>query len=135
MECEWVSFADGGGVGEGGPRWVQRTSLPVVECRNACVHGRHDTGTASNWLSSQFGSRENKVIASNQANNSARAYGYAIFPSVGKGAAGVGGAYGKGEVFERGKPKGKLEIRGATGTVLDHLYFRDAEALRKKYLG
>jgi len=28
-----------------------------------------------------------------------------------------------------------MEIRGATGTVLDHLYIRDAEALRKKYLG
>src|SRR5262249_15140309 len=26
-----------------------------------------------------------------------KAYGYAIFPSVGKGAVGVGGAYGKGE--------------------------------------
>ncbi len=29
-----------------------------------------------------------------------KAHGYAIFPSVGKGAVGVGGAYGRGEVFE-----------------------------------
>lgn len=29
-----------------------------------------------------------------------KAYGYAIFPSVGKGAVGVGGAYGRGEVYE-----------------------------------
>jgi predicted butyrate kinase (DUF1464 family) len=28
-----------------------------------------------------------------------------------------------------------LEIRGATGTVLDHLHIQDAEALKKKYLG
>ena len=28
-----------------------------------------------------------------------------------------------------------LEIRGAAGTVLDHLYIQDAEALKKKYLG
>ncbi len=32
------------------------------------------------------------------------AAGYAVFPSVGKGAVGVGGAYGRGEVFEGGKP-------------------------------
>jgi lipid-binding SYLF domain-containing protein len=31
-----------------------------------------------------------------------RAYGYVIFPSVGKGAVGVGGAYGHGEVYEHG---------------------------------
>src|ERR1700683_5041737 len=31
------------------------------------------------------------------------AYGYAIFPDVGKGAVGVGGAYGRAEVYEQGK--------------------------------
>lgn len=30
-----------------------------------------------------------------------QAYGYTVFPTVGKGAIGVGGAYGKGQVFER----------------------------------
>ena len=30
------------------------------------------------------------------------AYGYAIFPSVKKGAVGVGGAYGRGMVYEQG---------------------------------
>jgi lipid-binding SYLF domain-containing protein len=32
--------------------------------------------------------------------------GYAIFPNVGKGAIGVGGAAGKGTVYEKGKPVG-----------------------------
>ena len=32
------------------------------------------------------------------------AAGYAVFPSVGKGALVVGGAYGKGVLYERGKP-------------------------------
>lgn len=32
-----------------------------------------------------------------------KAYGYAVFPSVGKAGAVIGGAFGKGEVFERGK--------------------------------
>ncbi len=30
------------------------------------------------------------------------AYGYAVFPSIGKGGIGVGGAYGKGTVFKKG---------------------------------
>jgi lipid-binding SYLF domain-containing protein len=30
-----------------------------------------------------------------------KAYGYAVFPTVGKGGMGIGGAYGKGEVYER----------------------------------
>jgi lipid-binding SYLF domain-containing protein len=30
------------------------------------------------------------------------AHGYAVFPTVGKGGMGIGGAYGKGEVYERG---------------------------------
>lgn len=33
-------------------------------------------------------------------------YGYAIFPSIGKGAIGVGGAGGKGVVFKQGDPTG-----------------------------
>lgn len=43
-----------------------------------------------------------------------RAYGYAIFPTVGKGGAGVGGAYGKGEVFERGVKIGYCDLSQAT---------------------
>jgi lipid-binding SYLF domain-containing protein len=43
-----------------------------------------------------------------------KAYGYAIFPSVGKGAFGVGGAYGKGEVYERGQKIGYCDLSQAT---------------------
>jgi len=32
-----------------------------------------------------------------------KAYGYAVFPTVAKGGIGIGGAYGAGEVFEKGK--------------------------------
>src|SRR4051812_43540939 len=35
-----------------------------------------------------------------------RADGYAVFPNVGKGGAVVGGAYGKGIVYEQGRPVG-----------------------------
>src|SRR6266567_4029930 len=42
------------------------------------------------------------------------AYGYAIFPNVGKGAAGVGGAAGNGTVFEKGKAVGTAQMLQVT---------------------
>lgn len=44
----------------------------------------------------------------------ADAYGYAVFPSVGKGASGIGGAYGTGTAFEQGTPIGKAKITQLT---------------------
>ena len=64
------------------------------------------------------------------------AAGYAVFPSVGKGGVGVGGAYGKGELFERGKLVGYttltqaslgLQLGGQTYTEL--IFFEDKAAL------
>jgi lipid-binding SYLF domain-containing protein len=43
-----------------------------------------------------------------------RFYGYAIFPSVGKGGAGIGAAYGKGEVYTQGKRVGYVDMTQAT---------------------
>lgn len=40
--------------------------------------------------------------------------GYAVFPSVGKGAAVVGGAYGKGVLYERGVVVGYCDLSQAT---------------------
>jgi len=42
------------------------------------------------------------------------AAGYAVFPSVGKGAIGVGGAYGRGQVYQRGQFIGYADISQAT---------------------
>lgn len=42
------------------------------------------------------------------------AYGYAVFPSIGKGAAGIGGAAGDGEVFERGYLIGQARMTQVT---------------------
>jgi len=39
---------------------------------------------------------------------------YAVFPSVGKGAVGVGGAYGRGEFFENGTRVGYCDLSQAT---------------------
>ena len=38
------------------------------------------------------------------------AYGYAVFPTIGKGAVGVGGAYGRGQVYRQGKLTGKVSV-------------------------
>jgi len=47
------------------------------------------------------------------------AYGYAIFPSVGKGGFGIGGAFGKGEVYEGGDFIGEARLtQGSIGFQL-----------------
>jgi lipid-binding SYLF domain-containing protein len=62
-----------------------------------------------------------------------KAYGYAVFPSVGKGAVGVGGAYGKGEVFERGTKIGYCDLSQATiGIQLGGQTFTEIIAFEEK---
>ena len=42
------------------------------------------------------------------------AYGYAVFPTVGKGGIGIGGAYGSGQVYKAGKTTGSAKLFKAT---------------------
>src|SRR3954468_4727031 len=42
------------------------------------------------------------------------AYAYAMLPSIGKGGLGVGGAFGRGEVYERGQFVGYCAMKQAT---------------------
>jgi lipid-binding SYLF domain-containing protein len=42
------------------------------------------------------------------------AYGYAVFPTVGKGGLGVGGAHGKGQVYRAGKVTGTTSMTQLT---------------------
>ena len=62
-------------------------------------------------------------------------YGYAVFPSIGKGGIGIGGAHGKGEVFVGGKKVGKTKMSQVTyglqlgGQVYSQMiFFRDERA-------
>jgi len=64
------------------------------------------------------------------------ARGYAIFPNVGKGGIGIGGAYGKGKVFEKEKLIGSTKLMQATiGFQLggqayrEIIFFKDKKAL------
>jgi lipid-binding SYLF domain-containing protein len=61
---------------------------------------------------------------------------YAVFPSVGKGAIGVGGAYGKGDVYENGAVVGYCDMtQGSIGLQLggqdyvEILIFQNPQAL------
>ena len=42
------------------------------------------------------------------------AYGYAVFPTIGKGGIGIGGAYGKGRVYAQGQHVGDTRMIQAT---------------------
>ena len=62
-------------------------------------------------------------------------YGYAVFPSIGKGGIGIGGAHGKGEVFVSGKRVGQTKMNQITyglqlgGQVYSQMiFFRDKRA-------
>ena len=42
------------------------------------------------------------------------AYGYAVFPTIGKGGFGIGGAYGKGKVYRKGQLTGSTSMAQLT---------------------
>ena len=61
-------------------------------------------------------------------------YGYAIFPEVGNGGAGLAFSYGRGEVFEGGKATGYCDLsKGTIGATLggqtfsELIFFKDKE--------
>lgn len=66
------------------------------------------------------------------------AYGYAVFPNVGRGGAGVGGAYGRGIVFEHGEMIGYCDLsQGDIGLQLGGqayrqvIFFQNERALNR----
>ncbi len=65
-----------------------------------------------------------------------KAYGYAVFPTVTKGAIGIGAAHGNGEVYEKGKLIGTATLTQVTigaqlgGQVYTEvIFFKDKETL------
>ena len=66
------------------------------------------------------------------------AYGYAVFPTVGKGGIGIGGAYGRGQVYEQGTLIGYTTLTQASigfqlggQSFSEVIFFRDESALRR----
>jgi lipid-binding SYLF domain-containing protein len=67
-----------------------------------------------------------------------RAHGYAVFPTVGKGALGIGGAHGKGRVYEQGRYVGDTTLTQlslgfqAGGQAFSQIvFFEDERAFRE----
>jgi lipid-binding SYLF domain-containing protein len=63
-------------------------------------------------------------------------YGYAVFPTIGKGGFGIGGAYGSGRVYDHGKPVGDTSMTQLTigfqlgGQAYSQIiFFQDKRAL------
>ena len=55
-----------------------------------------------------------------------KAYGWAVFPTVGKGAVGVGGAYGRGVLYEQGEIAGYCDLsQGTIGLQLGGQAYRE----------
>jgi lipid-binding SYLF domain-containing protein len=65
--------------------------------------------------------------------------GYAVFPTVGKGAVGVGGAYGRGELYEAGQLEGYCTLTQASiglalgGQAYTELIFFETQAALDRF--
>ncbi|MEZ5278207.1 MAG: hypothetical protein R3F07_17630 [Opitutaceae bacterium] len=68
------------------------------------------------------------------------AYAYAVFPSIGKGGIGVGGSYGKGQVFRNGKHLGDTSMTQVTigfqlgGQAFSQMIFFEDEAAFTEFI-
>jgi lipid-binding SYLF domain-containing protein len=67
-----------------------------------------------------------------------QSYGYAVFPTIGKGGIGIGGAHGKGQVYARGAHVGNSTMTQVTigfqlgGQAFSQIvFFEDARALEE----
>jgi len=70
-----------------------------------------------------------------------KSYGYAVFPTVGKGGIGIGGAYGDGQVYRNDKVTGTVSLAQLTiglqlgGQAFSQIiYFKDERAY-KEFIG
>jgi lipid-binding SYLF domain-containing protein len=104
--------------------------LVLAGCRVA-----PDTAASGKVLSAQV----NEAIVEMKAKDPGinrffeRSYGYAVLPKVFKGAFVVGGAYGKGEVFQQGQMVGYCNMEQATlGFSFGGEYFREIVFFRDK---
>lgn len=62
-----------------------------------------------------------------------RSAGYAVFPKIGKGGAGVGGAYGKGVLYENGTAIGYCDMtQGTVGLQLGGQTYSEIIAFRSR---
>ena len=88
---------------------------------------------------------EKTIESFRKANQSAdffkTALGYAVFPKIGKGGFGIGGAYGKGRVYKNGEYIGDCSMKQATvgfqfgGQAFSQIIFFEDERALKEFTG
>ena len=67
------------------------------------------------------------------------AYAYAVFPTIGKGGIGIGGAYGKGQVYQNGTVTGEVSLTKITiglqlgGQAFSEMIFFEDERAYKEF--
>jgi lipid-binding SYLF domain-containing protein len=70
-----------------------------------------------------------------------KSYGYAVFPTIGKGGIGIGGAYGKGRVYEQGNYVGDTSMTQVSiglqlgGQAYSQIIFFEDERAFKEFTG
>jgi lipid-binding SYLF domain-containing protein len=110
-------------------------SLPLVACSTApkTAEGKADIRQEAQAALSKAQAEDPSLVACLKD-----AEAYAVFPKVGKGAVGVGGAYGKGVLYEDGKATGYCDLSQATigaqlggQTYTEIVCFKTPEALAR----
>ena len=69
---------------------------------------------SSAWASDDSAAIESFRAAGESGNFFKNSYGYAIFPTIGKGGIGIGGAHGNGSVYAQGVKKGTSSMTQVT---------------------
>ena len=114
--------------------------LVMVSLLQAGWNPFEEKSSGSSNTSSEVGT----TIKAFKQNNSklkvffSKAYGYAVFPEVGKAGIGIGGAYGSGKVFKGGKAVANAKLTQVTigfqlgGQLYSEvIFFKDKHALNK----
>jgi len=97
--------------------------------------------TAFGWAESYEEAHETFQRADASAAFFDRSYGYAIFPTVGKGGIGIGGAHGSGRVYAQGEYVGDTKMTQLTvgfqlgGQAFSQIIFFEDERALKEFTG
>jgi lipid-binding SYLF domain-containing protein len=94
--------------------------------------------TASAWADAYDDTIKVFMNAGGSGEFFSKSEGYAVFPTIGKGGVGVGGAFGKGRVYQKGKVIGEtsmaqvsvgLQLGGQSYSQI--VFFQDERALKE----
>ncbi len=113
--------------------------LPLSQSANAGWDPRKESGTSkSNTGNRAVDEAITRLKTRDPSLNLffSKAYGYAVFPTVGKAGMGLGGAYGEGEVYRQGRFIGTSSLSQLTigfqlggQAYTEIIFFKDKQAL------